>query len=278
MTDDPPGRSDRAPPRLSRRATLVRRARAAEPGCPERGAQPGAVGQRRRIPTGCGSHRRRWTETATSCSSGSGRSVNACRLPARTRGGGARFARTPRSSTTPSWTSSWPGCCSEVASDGPRRPRLARPVNAEQSNTSLVFDDRLILKVFRRLHAGPIPTWRSRPPWPAAGFQHVADPLVIWHEGPLRPGLRAAVPGGRVGGVGAGAHFAPGLLQLGVRATPRRPEETSRRRPAGSGRMTAEMHLALAEAFGADAGSGARARATWDTLVDRIAGSPEGGQ
>ncbi len=36
------------------------------------------------------------------------------------------------------------------------------------------------------------------------------------------------------------------------------------------GRMSAEMHLALAEAFGADAGSGSRARATWDTLVDSI--------
>ena len=47
-----------------------------------------------------------------------------------------------------------------TASGGMQDAEWARPLNAEQSNTSLVYDDRLILKLFRRLSVGPTPTSR----------------------------------------------------------------------------------------------------------------------
>ena len=39
----------------------------------------------------------------------------------------------------------------------PAAPREARPIGSEQSNTSVVYDRRAILKLFRRLEAGPSP-------------------------------------------------------------------------------------------------------------------------
>ena len=43
---------------------------------------------------------------------------------------------------------------------GPSRLRVTRP-GTEQSNTSLIFGDRLIMKLFRRIEPGSIPTSRS---------------------------------------------------------------------------------------------------------------------
>ncbi|MDQ3107129.1 MAG: aminoglycoside phosphotransferase, partial [Actinomycetota bacterium] len=57
-----------------------------------------------------------------------------------------------------------------------------RPMGAEQSNTSLVFDDRLVLKVFRRIHAGPNPDIEVTASLAAAGFEHVAAPVATWEE------------------------------------------------------------------------------------------------
>jgi maltokinase len=57
-----------------------------------------------------------------------------------------------------------------------------RPMGAEQSNTSLVFDERLVLKVFRRIHAGPNPDIEVTSALAAAGFEHVAAPVATWEE------------------------------------------------------------------------------------------------
>lgn len=40
-------------------------------------------------------------------------------------------------------------------------------LNAEQSNTSLVYGDTYICKLFRRLTPGSTRNWRSSPPWPS---------------------------------------------------------------------------------------------------------------
>jgi maltokinase len=59
--------------------------------------------------------------------------------------------------------------------------REARPVSAEQSNTSIVFDDELILKVFRRLEAGVNPELELLRFLTEHGFENIA-PLVGWYS------------------------------------------------------------------------------------------------
>jgi trehalose synthase-fused probable maltokinase len=56
----------------------------------------------------------------------------------------------------------------------------ARPVGAEQSNTSLVFDEELILKVFRRLEAGINPELEILRFLTEHGFPNIA-PLGGWY-------------------------------------------------------------------------------------------------
>jgi trehalose synthase-fused probable maltokinase len=59
--------------------------------------------------------------------------------------------------------------------------REARPVGAEQSNTSIVFDDELILKVFRRLEAGINPELELLRFLTQHGFENIAQ-LVGWYS------------------------------------------------------------------------------------------------
>jgi len=139
----------------------------------------------------------------------------------------------------------------EVASGGSERAQRARPLVAEQSNTSVVYDDRLILKIFRRLSRGPNPDVEVTSALAAAGFPHVAPPLVRWQ----RDGTDLAfgqqyLAGGTdgwalaltslhdlYGAAGPGAH--PAMSGGDFAAEVER-----------LGQMTGEMHLAMARAFG----------------------------
>jgi trehalose synthase-fused probable maltokinase len=58
--------------------------------------------------------------------------------------------------------------------------RDARPVGAEQSNTSIVFDEELILKVFRRLEAGINPELELLRFLTEHGFENIAQ-LAGWY-------------------------------------------------------------------------------------------------
>ena len=57
-----------------------------------------------------------------------------------------------------------------------------RPLGAEQSNTSLVYDDHMILKVFRRLTEGHNPEVEVIETLAAAGFTSVPEPLASWRK------------------------------------------------------------------------------------------------
>jgi maltokinase len=154
-----------------------------------------------------------------------------------------------------------------VASGGAQEARLARPVNAEQSNTSLVFDDRLILKLFRRLHPGPNPDVEVTIALAATGFQHVAAPLVTWHEDPYELGFGQQY----LAGGSEGWALALTSLRDFYNSECEHPSEAGGDFAAEAGRlgrMTAEMHLALADAFRTE--TGPPERAAWDELIDRI--------
>jgi len=135
-----------------------------------------------------------------------------------------------------------------------------RPIVAEQSNTSLVYDERMIMKVFRRL-SGANPEIEVTLALADQGFEHIAEPLAVWRtSGDDLAVLQRFLPGGVEGwalaltsmrdlldeGVdpaAAGGDLGPESERLGV--------------------MTAELHLALADAFGTTSGDpGAWADAT----------------
>jgi maltokinase len=59
--------------------------------------------------------------------------------------------------------------------------REARPVTAEQSNTSIVFDEELILKVFRRIEAGINPELELLRFLTERGFANIAQ-LAGWYS------------------------------------------------------------------------------------------------
>jgi maltokinase len=65
--------------------------------------------------------------------------------------------------------------------DPPRPGASVRPIGAEQSNTSIVFDDALVLKVFRRVEAGDNPELEMLRFLSDKGFPNIA-PLGGWYQ------------------------------------------------------------------------------------------------
>ncbi len=65
--------------------------------------------------------------------------------------------------------------------DPPRAGANVRPIGAEQSNTSIVYDDALVLKAFRRVEAGDNPELEMLRFLSARDFPHVAE-LGGWYQ------------------------------------------------------------------------------------------------
>ena len=65
--------------------------------------------------------------------------------------------------------------------DPPRSGAQVRAIGAEQSNTSIVFDDALVLKAFRRVEAGDNPELEMLRFLSARDFPHVAE-LGGWYQ------------------------------------------------------------------------------------------------
>jgi len=140
----------------------------------------------------------------------------------------------------------------------------ARPVGTEQSNTSIVFDDRIILKVFRRLADGPNPDVEITTALADHGFKYIATPIASWSEAGHD---LAVVQEYLAGGVEGWALAMTSLRDL--YESPRDPSEAGGDFYADAvrlGEVTGGLHVALAEAFGAHPAEPKR----WADEMDRL--------
>jgi maltokinase len=144
-----------------------------------------------------------------------------------------------------------------------------RPMGAEQSNTSLVFDDRLVLKVFRRLQAGANPDVEVTTALAGVGFTHVAEPLGVWQ----RDGLDLAVVARYLAGGAEGWALALTSLRDLYGAGTDDPAAAGGDFAAEAGRLgevTAGLHLAMAEAFGTTPGDPSAWSAGVEAQLERL--------
>jgi len=153
----------------------------------------------------------------------------------------------------------------DLITDGSQSARSVRPIGAEQSNTSLVFDNRLIVKVFRRLYEGANPDLEVTAALTDSGFQHVAPVTATWQRGNWD--LAVCVPYLWDGSDGWKLALTSVRDYLGVESTgssssagaPGKRIEVRSPKEAGGdfgdearrlGEVTAGLHVALAQQFG----------------------------
>jgi len=167
----------------------------------------------------------------------------------------------------------------DVVSGSKESADRVRPVGGEQSNSSLVYDDRLILKVFRRIHSGRNLDVEMTAALSEAGFEHVARPLATLtvHDDDLAV-LQPFLVGGSDGwalaltslrdlfGVGDTQPVPVISADMAVPAAvdPAMAGGDFSAEAFRLGRITAQMHRALAEAFGRSAGD----TGVWADIVE----------
>lgn len=134
--------------------------------------------------------------------------------------------------------------------------RMVRTIGAEQSNTSLVYDEAVILKVFRRLADGPNPDVVVTEALARVGFTQVPEPLATWRSAGRDLGFAQRFLAGAIEG------WAMALTSLrdlyadgpggwaGIEKDPAQAGGDFGAEAERLGEMTAAMHLALAAAFG----------------------------
>jgi maltokinase len=154
-----------------------------------------------------------------------------------------------------------------VVTAGVEYAARVRPITAEQSNTSMVFDDRIIVKFFRRLLDGPNPDVETTTALAGAGFDHVARPVARWRQA----GVDFAFAQDYLAGGSDGWALAQTSLRDFYNSESEDPAEAGGDFAGESrrlGRVTAELHRTMAGIWGTD-GDRLR-RADWAELVDDI--------
>ena len=127
-------------------------------------------------------------------------------------------------------------------------PEHIRPVSAEQSNTSLICDDSMVIKLFRRIEPGPNPDVSVPEALSEAGFEHVPSVTGVWRRGEFDLAVAQTYLSGASDG------FALALASVRDCLRSRTLPEEAGTDFAGEatrlGEVTAQLHLALAESFG----------------------------
>jgi maltokinase len=125
---------------------------------------------------------------------------------------------------------------------------VARPLVVEQSNTSVVYDERLILKLFRRVHPEPNPDVEITDALGEQGFPNVVPQLAEMRL----DGADLAVVRQYLLGSTDGWQLAHTSLRdlLGTRMPPEEAGGDFGPEAVTLGDVTGRLHLALAEAFG----------------------------
>ncbi|HUR48428.1 MAG TPA: hypothetical protein VMY88_02715 [Acidimicrobiales bacterium] len=131
-------------------------------------------------------------------------------------------------------------------------PGHIRPIAAEQSNTSLVSDDRVVIKLFRRLIPGANPDVEVPSALTEAGFPNVPPVQGVWRRGAFDLGVaQSYLPGSTDG-------FALALASLreclGSGLPPQASGGDFGAEAFRLGQVTGELHVALAAAFGHEPG------------------------
>ena len=144
-----------------------------------------------------------------------------------------------------------------------------RPMGVEQSNTSLVYDDRVVLKLFRRVRPGANPDVEVTNALAKAGFAHVAAPLGVWRRG----GHDLAVAQPFLAGAADGWAMALTSLRDLYATECDDPADCGGDFAGDAARLgdvTARMHLALAQAFATGPGDGDAWAAMAETQLERL--------
>jgi maltokinase len=171
-----------------------------------------------------------------------------------------------------------------------------RPLGAEQSNTSLVYDDAMILKVFRRLTEGHNPEVEVIETLAKVGFTSVPEPLAAWRKDNadlafLQRFLPGATDGWHIALTSLRELFAeytigasppPGdALGAGAAAPYEATDPAEARGDFAAeaeriGEVTAEMHQAMARGFGTQKVTGADWAESMEDQLERVLGSAAG--
>jgi maltokinase len=149
--------------------------------------------------------------------------------------------------------------------------RVARPLVVEQSNTSVVYDERLILKMFRRVHPEPNPDVEITKVLGERGFPHVVPQLAeMRYEGADLAVVRQYL----LGSTDAWQLAHTSLRDLlGTRMPPEEAGGDFGPEAVGLGEVIGRLHLALADAFG----TGTADTAAWLTgFRAQLARLPQG--